>query len=188
MEPPPPSEPPKPKIATIANPTFVITNDSTTDVLPTFEELDNNVAIGWKTEDGDPFISDGPPSQESTGTSTDNIPVEAPKEPIQIFERAEFMPEFPGGQAAFMRFLSKNLKMPEDALQPRQRIKILARFVVGKEGELSNIEFLETNGEVFEQEVLRVMRKMPKWKPGKQNGENVSVYFKLPIVFDVPEE
>src|SRR5687768_10310812 len=98
------------------------------------------------------------------------------------------MPEFPGGQAAFLRFLSKNLRVPEGALEPGQKIKIIVRFVVGKEGELSNMEFLKTSGEVFEQEVLRVLRKMPKWKPGKQNGESVRVYFNLPIVFDVPEE
>ncbi|MBC7826357.1 MAG: TonB family protein [Chitinophagaceae bacterium] len=186
-KPPAPVEPPKQKIPIIRNPTFVITSDPVTDTIPTVQELDHDVLIGSKTQTGEPAISDVP-APEVQGTGTEKVPVETPKDKSEILVVAEIMPEFPGGQAAFIRFLSKNLRVPDNALEPGQKIKILVRFVVGREGELTNIQFIETNGEVFEQEVLRVMRKMPKWKPGRQNGENVQVYFKLPIVFDVPEE
>ena len=184
---PPPVEPPKQKIASIKNATFVLTNDPDTDTMPTIEDLEKDVLIGLKTEDGVPPISDVPPPNQGYDSAA-KVVGEKPKEKDQILRHAEIMPEFPGGQAAFMRFLSRNLRVPENALEPGQKIKILVRFVVGKEGELSNIQFHETNGEVLEQEVLRVLKKMPKWKPGSQNGERVQVYFNLPIIFDAPEE
>jgi periplasmic protein TonB len=184
---PPPTEPPKQKIATVRNPSFVLTAEPTADTLPTIDDLDKDVRIGLKTVDGTPAVSDAPPPEQPNENHNYSVS-ETPKQKVEILDHAEIMPEFPGGYAAFSRFLSKNLRMPEDALQPGQKIKILVRFVVGKEGELSNIQFMEAYGEVFEHEVLRVMKKMPKWRPGQQNGEFVQVYFKLPIVFDWPDE
>ncbi len=187
-EPPPPLEPPKEKPATIKNPTFVLTNDVDTDTMPTVEALDNDVQIGLKTEVGVPSTSDAPPLERGYDSTAGKKPEVRAKPKDEIVRHAEIMPEFPGGQAAFMRFLSKNLQVPENALEPGQKIKVIVRFVVGKEGELSDMQFLQSNGEVFEQEVLRVLNKMPRWKPGSQNGEKVRVYFHLPIIFDVPGE
>jgi protein TonB len=87
-----------------------------------------------------------------------------------------------------MRFLSRHLRVPDEAVEPGQKIKILVQFVVGKDGQISNIQFIQTNGEVFEHEVLRVMKKMPTWRPGMQNGEAVAVYFKLPVIFETQGE
>jgi periplasmic protein TonB len=188
VDPPPVIEPPKPKMATIENPSFVLSNDSVTDSFPTIDDLNKPVAIGLRTQDGDSTLSNISPPEEPKGTSAEIARVEPPKETNEIVDHPDFMPEFPGGQAAFMRFLSKNLKAPEEGMQPGQKIRILVRFVVGKDGELSNVQFMETGGEVFEQEVMRVMKKMPRWKPGRQNGQNVSVYFKLPVVFEMPGE
>jgi protein TonB len=61
------------------------------------------------------------------------------------------------------------------------------RFIVNKNGELSDVEFLVQANEQLKQEILRVMNKMPKWKPGLQNGRNIAVYFSIPIVFEVGE-
>jgi len=187
IESPPAVEPPKLKVATIKNPSFVISTDPETDTLPTIEELGNEVAIALNNQEGEPNISIESPTVESKG-DIESIPEKTPVEKPEIYTLVEFMPEFPGGQAAFIRFLSKNLKVPEEAMEPGQKLKVMVQFVIGKEGEISHIEFIETSGEVFEQEVLRVMKKMPMWKPGFQNGERVSVYFKLPVVFEVPEE
>jgi protein TonB len=186
--PPPPLEPPKQKIASIKNPTFVLTNDPDTDTMPTVDELNNDVQIGLKTEIGIASISDAPPPDHNYDSGTAKLTEEKPKPKEETLRHAEIMPEFPGGQAAFMRFLSRNLRVPENALEPGQKIKLIVRFVVGKEGELSNMQFLQSSGEVFEHEVLRVLKKMPKWNPGSQNGEKVRVYFNLPIIFDAPEE
>lgn len=185
--PPPPAEPQKEKTAMVENASFVLTNDPDTDTMPTVEELDKAVQIGLTTKVGDPFIFDAPPPDAvvdsvATAAEVKRLPGE------EILRHAEVMPEFRGGQAAFMRFLSKNLRVPENALEPGQKIKVIVRFVVGREGELSDLEFLQTGGEVFEHEVLRVLRKMPRWNAGIQKGEKVRVYFNLPIIFDAPEQ
>ena len=182
-----PPELPKQKMGSVRNPTFVLTSEPTSDTMATTDDLDKDVKIGLTTQQGAPDFSDAPPPEPGTGTTISKEPVKTSPQKNEVLLRAEIMPEFPGGQAAFMRFLSKNLRVPEGALDAGQRVKILVRFVVGKEGELSNMQFVETTGEVFEQEVVRVLKKMPKWKPGSQNGEKVSVYFTLPIVFDEAE-
>ena len=187
LKPRPPVEPPKQNIASKRHVAFVLTNDSTADTIATVEDLDKGVKIGFKTQDGEPSLNDAPPAESTSESTPAKAKSEGPKQEEKVWEKTEIMPEFPGGQAAFMRFLSKNLKVPEGGLEPGQRLKILVRFVVGKEGELSQVEFLQTSGEEVEREVTRVLNKMPKWKPGVQNGEKVSVYFTLPVIFEVPE-
>lgn len=183
-----PAELPKPKPATIQHTTIVIVNQDNVAPLPDIKELAKDVLIGTETIDGPPATTIQSPAESLGVDSNSTTPAEKPKQKDIVREYAEIMPEFPGGQAAFMRFLAKNLRVPENALEPGQKLKIIVRFVVGKEGELSNMQFLQTSGEVFEHEVLRVLKKMPRWKPGSQNGEKVQVYFNLPIIFDVPEE
>lgn len=185
---PKPAELPKVKAASIPYATPVIVHQEIVDPIPELKVLAADILIGIEKSEGPPAISAQLPENGKDKNALNNFPVEPPEERNHIFERVEIMPEFPGGQAAFNRFLSKNLRVPEDALEPGEKIKLLVRFIVGKQGELTNIEFLESHGEVFEQEIIRVMKKMPKWKPGQQNGENVAVYFKLPILFDSPEE
>ena len=181
-------QPDRPKIkqASIQNTTPLIVNQDDAPPLPEIKQLAKDVLIGIETIDGPPGETPLPPASLAAG-SPHSEPMEMPAQKSEVLIRSEIMPEFPGGQAAFMRFLSKNLQVPEGSLEAGQKVKVYVRFVVGKEGEVSNIEFLETTGEVFEQEVNRVMRKMPKWKPGLQNGEKVSVYFTLPIIFHKAE-
>jgi protein TonB len=59
------------------------------------------------------------------------------------------------------------------------------KFVVDKEGHLADVEFLTQTADPFKKEILRVIHKMPRWKPGRQNGKAVPVYFKIPIIFEV---
>ena len=168
---------------------MLLTNEPVADTLPPVDQLDQNVQIGLQNKAGDSILSDvPPPSNHGAGRSVEPVVSEPPLEESAISITAEIMPEFPGGQAAFTRFLSKNLRVPENSMDPGQQIRIVVRFVVGKEGEISDFVFLQTNGEVFEEEVLRVMKKMPKWKPGSQNGKKVRVYFNLPVIFQAPEE
>lgn len=191
----PPVVPPPPStaIATVKSAakdfqTPLIVNEP--DVKPFAEvtELAKNIAIGNEDIEGPPAEQTQLPPSVGELPLKEPIAAEPVKENNKILDVSEVMPEFPGGQAAFIRFLSKNLRVPEDSMEPGQTIKIVVRFVVGKDGELSQFEFTKTNGEVFEQEVLRVLKKMPKWKPGLQNGGPVRVYFNLPVVFEVPVE
>ncbi len=185
---PKPTELPKIKQATIENTTPMVVNQDEVEPLPEIKQLAEDVLIGIETFDGPPVEILPSPAKTLGAGDAPSAPIERPKQTVEILCRSEIMPEFPGGQAAFMRFLSKNLQVPEGSLEAGQKVKLFVRFVVGKDGQLSDMEFLQTTGEVFEQEVIRVMRKMPKWKPGSQNGEKVSVYFTLPIIFHKPEE
>ena len=176
------------KRATIKNTTPLIVNEDEIPPLPEIKKLADDVLIGTETIDGLPGEILAPPAKSLGVGDAQPVSIESPKQKVEILTHSEIMPEFPGGQAAFMRFLSKNLRVPEGSLEAGQQVKVFVRFVVGTEGELSNMEFIHATGEVFEHEVIRVMRKMPKWKPGIQNGEKVSVYFTLPIIFQKPEE
>jgi periplasmic protein TonB len=105
----------------------------------------------------------------------------------EIFGWAEVMPEFPGGEEALKRFLQKNLRMPENNLKAGSRVKVIARFVVGSDGRVRDIEITQAADEVFNKEVKRVIIKMPDWKPGMQHKRKVAVYFSLPVNFIAEE-
>jgi periplasmic protein TonB len=108
-------------------------------------------------------------------------PIE-PIKPIGPANFAEVMPEFPGGLNALIRFLKHNLRTPRD-LEENEEANVLVRFVVSFDGALSGFEVTRSGGGDFDREVLRVLTKMPKWVPGKTHGENVSVYYTVPVKF-----
>ncbi|HTJ11069.1 MAG TPA: energy transducer TonB, partial [Dinghuibacter sp.] len=94
----------------------------------------------------------------------------------------EKMPEFPGGEEALRRFFMRYLQTP-DELESGAKVKVMIRFVVGKDGSLSAYAVQQSGGQIFDNEVVRVLKKMPKWTPGIQNGKPVAVYFSLPVTF-----
>lgn len=95
---------------------------------------------------------------------------------------AEIMPQFPGGKEAFLKFMQKNLRQPED-FEDGQKLTVIAKFIVDAEGNIVDIDIIQNGRKDLDEEVIRVVKKMPKWNPGKQNGRNVSVYFKVPVTF-----
>lgn len=97
-------------------------------------------------------------------------------------EKAEIMPQFPGGMEAFLKYLQKNLREPND-IEVEQKFVVIAKFVVDTQGNIADINIIKNGRDDLDAEVLRVVRKMPKWKPGMQNGRNVNVYFNLPVTF-----
>src|SRR5882757_10343927 len=90
----------------------------------------------------------------------------------KFLKRAEIMPEFPGGLEALKRFLMKNLRMPENNLEEGAQVQVIARFVVGLDGRVRDIEITRAADAEFNQEVKRVISKMPDWKPCSQNHRN----------------
>jgi protein TonB len=194
LPPPQPEQPlvtPKQKpVATIKSaPPLIVPDQQKADPPPTVDELLNSHrAISTVTSEGEP---PGTTTAASTSTSggTGEIPAATQPAPEveKIVSTAEVMPEFPGGVDALRRFLGRNLRVPENAMEPGQRIKVPVRFVVNKGGELSDVEFLVQVDEILKKEILRVMQKMPKWKAGSQNGRPVAVYFVIPIIFEVGE-
>jgi protein TonB len=94
----------------------------------------------------------------------------------------EVLPQFPGGRNELLRFLKRNLNTPRD-MEQGEEIAVKIKFVVSYNGDLMGFTVVETGGELFDSEVIRVLKKMPKWIPGKANGENVSAYFVIPVKF-----
>ena len=87
--------------------------------------------------------------------------------------------EFPGGQKALMNFLNKYLRTP-DELEAGQKKTVQVRFSVAEDGSVTQFEVLQSGRIAFDNEVIRVLKKMPKWKPAVQNGRNVPVMFTQP--------
>lgn len=185
--PPKPIEPPKKmEVATVQHTTPVIT-DKVDVPPPTVEQLDADVRIGTENKDGAP-ASLAPVASEGNGHAP-AAPVEPKREDPPVFEKAEFMPEYPGGLAALHRFLQRNLRFDFEDMEAGSRIEIRCRFIVDEAGKVTGIEILKSGGrQEFDEEVKRVVAKMPQWEPGRQYGRNVKVYFTVPVIVEVPEQ
>jgi protein TonB len=106
--------------------------------------------------------------------------VEEEQVPFTVVEQ---MPEFPGGDAARIKFLKENITYPQLAKEGGITGTVYVTFVVGKDGRLSNFKILRGIGGGCDEEAVRVLRSMPPWIPGKQGGKSVPVQFNLPIRF-----
>ena len=93
---------------------------------------------------------------------------------------------FPGGEKELIRFLQRNLHSPK-GLEEDEAVHVKIKFVVGFDGNLQSFTVLQDGGEDFNMEVIRVLKKMPKWNPGKKGGRNVPVYHILPVKFTAAE-
>ncbi|MVM35810.1 TonB family protein [Spirosoma sp. HMF4905] len=99
------------------------------------------------------------------------------------FVMVEQQPEYPGGINALMSFLGKNLNYPRSAASAGVAGRVYVSFVVNTDGSLTDIQVLKGIGFGCDEEAIRVMNKMPRWKPGKQSGRAVRVKYNLPISF-----
>ena len=100
-----------------------------------------------------------------------------------LYDQVEQMPEYPGGMPAMIDFLQTNLKYPEDAVKQKVSGRVMVMFVVETDGSLSNVRVARKVFPSLDAEAVRVVKTMPKWKPGKENGRPVRVNFTLPVVF-----
>jgi periplasmic protein TonB len=173
-------------VAKIDHPALLIVPDRA-DIKPlaTTQELEKDMA-GVKTTEGPSDGGDLPGPAQGSGTATVKRQ-DAAEAKQTVFAAAEVMPEFPGGIEALKRYLLKNLRMPDNGLEPGTRVQVIARFVVGSDGRVKDIEILQPAAEDFNREVKRVIAHMPNWKPGLQNHLAVPVYFNLPVNFENEE-
>ncbi|WP_273215368.1 energy transducer TonB [Runella zeae] len=100
-----------------------------------------------------------------------------------VFLRVETPPQFVGGQDSLTVYLKNNLRYPTQAYQAKITGKVMVRFVVGSNGEISKSEIISGIGYGCDEEALRVVTLFPKWIPGRQSGKNVAVQQILPIEF-----
>ena len=100
-----------------------------------------------------------------------------------VFDVVEVMPQFPGGQIAMLQYLMKNIKYPEQAMKEGIQGRVTVRFIVEKDGSISDVKPVLSVYPLLNKEAVRVVKSMPKWTPGKQNGKPVRVRFNLPVMF-----
>lgn len=111
------------------------------------------------------------------------VPPEKPKSSkLVIFKSPDVMPQYPGGLKELLAFLKRNLNAPHE-IEEGKEISVRIKFVVNYNGQLESFNVVESGGVIFDNEVLRVLKKMPHWIPGKSEGENVSVYYTVPVKF-----
>jgi protein TonB len=113
--------------------------------------------------------------------------MEFPPEPVVTenapVKFAEHMPEFPGSESGLYEYLGNNTKYPTFALDNGLEAKLYVQFIVNKDGSVSDVEVLNPQGYGFDKEAKRVISEMPAWKPGRQGGKKVRVYYVIPINF-----
>lgn len=109
--------------------------------------------------------------------------VETEPEEQTIFEVVEHMPEFPGGQAALMQYLAKNIKYPTIAQENGTQGRVIVQFVVNRDGSIVDAKVVRSVDPYLDKEALRVINTMPKWKPGMQRGKPVRVKYTVPVMF-----
>ena len=114
------------------------------------------------------------------------VPVEVEEEEVQeqeIFQIVEEMPSYPGGEGKLMEYVAKNIKYPQIARETGIQGRVFVGFVVEPDGSVSNVKVLRGIGGGCDEEAMRVVKSMPKWKPGKQRGKAVRVSYMLPVNF-----
>ena len=105
----------------------------------------------------------------------------------EVYITPEKMPEFPGGEQALYEFLAKNIKYPQAAKDSNIQGKVFVQFVVEKDGSITNAKVGRDIGGGCGEEALRVVKMMPKWKPGDQRGVKIRTQFNLPITFSLDD-
>ena len=109
-------------------------------------------------------------------------------EPEQIFTAVEQQAKYPGGQGALMKFLSSNIHYPESAQQDNIQGRVIVKFVVEKDGSIGPAQVVKGVEHALDQEALRVVREMPRWQPGKNDGVAVRSWLTLPVTFRLTEK
>ncbi len=187
-EPPPPPPPPVevPKVNTVQFlPPEVKPDEQVQEEAkpPAVEELKDAVAAE-KTQKGDPNAEEvimAP--EESTGPTKVEAAVEVEKKDDEIFTVVEQQPEFPGGMSKLGDYLGKNIRYPSAAQRANVAGRVFVSFVVNTDGSIQDVQVLKGLGFGTDEEATRVVKGMPKWRPGKQSGRPVRVKYNLPISF-----
>ncbi len=147
------------------------------------DKLDDKVAVGTENKEG---VKD-----RTVEAVRNDIAVAAPPPPpapkpevaSKVFDVVEEMPSFPGGTGALMSYLSSNIKYPVVAQENGVQGRVIVSFVVERDGSISDAKVARSVDPSLDREALRVVKSMPKWKPGKQNGQAVRVKYTVPVVF-----
>jgi protein TonB len=186
--PPPPKPPPPPEVNQVKFTPPKIVKDEEVKPEEKIQEVKDDQVISTKTVESDNKTQIVQAPVEDKGTSV----VEAPKadDENKVFTKVENEAEFPGGQGAWGNYLRKNLNAnaPVDNGAPEGTYTVIIRFIVSKDGSISDVTPETKFGYGMEDEAAKIIKKGPRWKPALQNGRNVNAYRRQPITFVVTTE
>jgi protein TonB len=187
--PPPKVEPPKVEMKQFTPPKIVKDKDVKEDEKPPEQKDLEDTKIGTVNQEGvkDEGITAPPASDAGKGV------VEAPKKDEEdydrLFTKVEIESSYPGGTQAWQRYLNKNLRFPDEAINNEIQGTVLVQFIVDRDGNVSEVQAVggpDQGG--LRDEAVRVIKKSGKWTPAVQNGRNVKSYKKQPITFRMGEQ
>ena len=145
------------------------------------DQLDEKVAVGSENREG---------TTDRTDIAVRNdvavaTPPPAPQQEVEnkVFDVVEVMPSFPGGNSALMEYLRDAIKYPVVAQENGVQGRVIISFVVERDGSITDVQVARSVDPSLDKEAMRVVRSMPKWNPGKQNGAAVRVKYNLPVSF-----
>ncbi|MDE6392190.1 MAG: energy transducer TonB [Muribaculaceae bacterium] len=150
-------------------------------------QKEDNTARGIVNQEGSDDADKFMAVQQQVVVKEPEPEVVKPKEE-EIFVAVEQQAEFPGGQAALMKWLSNNIRYPESAQQNDIQGRVVVKFVVEKDGSIGQATIAKGVDKDLDREAIRVVKKMPKWQPGKNNGVAVRSYFTLPVTFKLQNQ
>ena len=153
------------------------------DEIKTQDELkETETAFGQKDNEK------GTEDRNVTRTLKEEVVVEKPVEKKEekkeeIFRSVEQMPQFPGGEAALMKYLQSHINYPPMAAENNVQGRVVVQFVVDKTGKVGEVKVVRSVDKDLDKEAVRVCKSLPKFTPGRQNGQAVSVWYILPVTF-----
>ncbi len=147
------------------------------------DKLDEKVAVGTENKEGTKDRLAEAVRSEIAVAAPPPPPAPKPEVSNKVFDVVEEMPHFPGGAAALQAFLSSNTKYPVVAQENGVQGRVIVSFVVERDGSITDVKVVRSVDPSLDREASRVVKSMPRWSPGKQNGSTVRVKYTVPVVF-----
>jgi len=185
--PPKPPEPPKVEMAKFTPPKIVKDEEVKEEEKPPEVEKLEETKIGTMNQEGQKDEGIVAPPVEDAGKGVVEAPKKDDEDWDKTFTKVEIESEYPGGAAAWQRYLNRNLRYPQEAIDNEVQGAVVVQFIVDKEGNVSDVEAISGPQEL-RAEAVRVIKKSGKWTPAVQNGRQVKSYKKQPIVFRLESE
>lgn len=153
--------------------------------LKQMDKLDDKAAVGNQDVEGSKNRTVEAVRNDIAVNTPPPPPAAAPTEVVtnKVFDVVEVMPSFPGGNGALMSYLSSNVKYPVVAQENGVQGRVIVSFVVERDGSISDVKVIRSVDPSLDREAARVVKSMPKWNPGKQNGSAVRVKYNVPVSF-----
>ena len=147
------------------------------------DKLDEKVAVGTENKEGVKDRTVEAVRSEIAVAAPPPPPAPKPEVATKVFDVVEEMPSFPGGNGALMSYLNSNIKYPVVAQENGVQGRVIVSFVVERDGSISDVKVARSVDPSLDREAQRVVKSMPRWTPGKQNGQTVRVKYTVPVVF-----